>query len=111
MSDRLNPGDQLTSDQSLTSANSNFRLTMQDDGNLVLYNKDNAPLWSSKTDKSDVHRCIMQPDGNLVLYHVDKSPAWASNTNGNPGSYVVMQDDGNLVIYKPLTPIWATGTN
>ena len=48
MSDRLNPGDQLfNNNQSITSQDSRFRLTMQSDGNLVIYrNSDGHPLWA-----------------------------------------------------------------
>jgi hypothetical protein len=85
---------------------------MQNDGNLVLYNNLDAPLWATGTDGRDVEFCVMQDDGNLVLYlEGSQRPVWASNTFGNPGSFCVVQDDGNVVIYKPNHPIWATGTN
>ena len=111
MSDRLNQGDQLFHNQSITSGDGRFRLTMQSDGNLVVYrNSDGRPLWASNTAQTDVTRAIMQGDGNFVLYHVNNAPAWASNTVGAPGSFVVMQNDGNFVIYRPNFPIWATNT-
>src|ERR1700712_3251880 len=37
MSDRLNPGTRLTTDQSIISSDGRFRLSMQNDGNLVVY--------------------------------------------------------------------------
>ena len=49
MSDRLNPGDQLFRDQSITSGDGRFRLTMQLDGNLVVYrNVDGRSLLGLK---------------------------------------------------------------
>jgi hypothetical protein len=58
-------------------------LTMQTDGNLVMY----------------VH---------LTAF---SKPIWASNTNGRPGT-LVLQDDGNLVIYASTGGVtWATNTN
>ena len=111
MSDRLFPGQTLFVNQSLTSADNRFRLTMQNDGNLVIYRtSDNRALWATGTQQSDVQRAVMQTDGNFVLYHVNNAPAWASNTAGSPGSYIIMQTDGNLVIYKPIVPIWASNT-
>jgi len=111
MSDRLFPGQPLFQNQSINSQDNRFRLTMQNDGNLVVYrNSDNRALWATGTQQSDAQRAVMQTDGNLVLYHVNNAPAWASNTAGSPGSYIVMQNDGNLVIYRPIVPIWATNT-
>lgn len=111
MSDRLNPGTRLTTNQSIISSDGRFRLTMQDDGNLVVYRThDNHPLWATGTQGSDVHRAEMQTDGNLVLYHVNNAPAWASNTAGKRNSTLVMQNDGNLVIYEPIVPVWASNT-
>jgi hypothetical protein len=111
MSDRLNPGTRLTTNQSITSNDGRYRLIMQTDGNLVVYRThDNHALWATGTQGSDVHRADMQTDGNLVLYHVNNAPAWASNTAGKPGSYLIMQTDGNLVIYQPIVPVWASNT-
>jgi hypothetical protein len=113
MADTLRTDQRLISNNndSLTSNNGRFRLVMQNDGNLVLYDG-NSVRWATGTNGRDVEFCIMQSDGNLVLYlEGSGSATWASNTNGNPGSYLVVQDDGNLVIYKPYHPIWATNTN
>jgi hypothetical protein len=111
MSDRLNPGEHLFQNQDITSADGRFKLVMQPDGNLVLYQNSNGrPLWASNTFQTDVNRAEMQTDGNFVLYHVNNAPAWASNTNVAPGSFVVIQNDGNLVIYRPNFPIWASNT-
>jgi len=91
--------------ESLNSINGRFKLVLQADGNLVLYDKDKA-LWSSGTNGKNAKKLVMQNDGNLVLYGPN-GPVWASNTSGNRGAYLVLQDDGNLVIYKA---VWSTGT-
>ncbi len=108
--DRLNPGELLRTEQQITSANGQYRLIMQRDGNLVLYDDARRQLlWESNTQGQRVERVIMQRDGNLVLYLRNGQPAWASNTSGKPGSYLLIQNDGNMVIYQPQG-VWASNT-
>ncbi len=57
-------------------------LSMQTDGNLVIY-------------ETSRRRAI-----------------WSTDTAGNPGAFLSVQEDGNVVIYTSSgTPIWATGTD
>jgi hypothetical protein len=54
---------------------------MQHDGNFVMYDVNNVPIWSS--------------DG----------------TYGYAGAWLIVQDDGNVVIYSEVgAPLWETGT-
>ncbi|NYZ69130.1 lectin [Endozoicomonas sp. SM1973] len=108
MSDRLLPGQKLEKGQQLVSEDKRYVLSLQHDGNLVLY-VDHRPLWASDTAGIAVERAEMQKDGNLVIYGYDNKPVWASDTAGNPGSQLIMQNDGNAVIYKPVA-IWASNT-
>jgi hypothetical protein len=110
--DTMQPGEVLNPDDSITSADGQYFLVYQTDGNLVLYsNRTGAPLWASNTAGRPVGVCIMQTDGNLVIYDLDAHPLWASNTAGNPGSRLVVQGDGNVVIYRPNnSAAWATNT-
>ena len=51
MADRLNPGERLNHDESLTSSNGRYRLVMQSDGNFVLYRvSDGRALVGGKHD-------------------------------------------------------------
>jgi hypothetical protein len=52
---------------------------MQDDGNFVLYDQDNAPVWASNTDGNPGAYLAVQDDGNVVVYQ-NGSPLWATNT-------------------------------
>lgn len=89
-----------------------YLFTFQRDGNLVLYNPQNKPIWDSQTYGKNASFLAMQSDGNLVIYDKNSQPIWASNTHGNPGSVLAIQDDGNIVIYNSQeAPIWTTGTN
>ena len=108
--DRLNPGEMLKRGEHLTSDNREYTLVLQRDGNLVLYDARQHPLWASNTQGQRVERCIMQRDGNLVLYLDNGQPVWASRTDGKPGSFLVLQNDGNLVIYQRAQPVWASNT-
>ena len=60
-----------------------FKVVMQQDGNLVIYDKNRA-IWASDTNGkgSAPFSVIMQDDGNLVIYDSGNKPTWASNTMG-----------------------------
>lgn len=68
-------------------------LVMQNDGNVVAYDKNNRPLWSLDTHSA----------GQDYGYHVAQGP----------GNYLRIQDDANLVVYnKDGRAVWdkfATG--
>ena len=106
----LTANQQLDANQSLASCNGDYTLTMQGDGNFVLYQSGTA-LWASNTSGSAATEAIMQGDGNLVLYSSSGSAIWASGTSGNSGAYLDVQNDGNVVIYSAAgTALWSTGT-
>jgi hypothetical protein len=112
MTDRLSAEQSLGVNESLRSPSAQFSLVLQEDGNLVLYDQANQPVWATETDGQGVSRATMQQDGNLVLYSPEGAPVWASDTYGNSGAYLVVQDDRNLVIYTAEdTPLWATNTS
>jgi LysM repeat protein len=93
----------------LTSENGAYKLTLQDDGNLVLYSGDEA-VWSTGTNGKNVVRAEVQKDGNFVLYTPD-DPVWASQTKGAKDVRLVLQDDRNLVLYGFDGPAWASNTH
>jgi Fibronectin type III domain len=108
--DHLWAGDQLAPGEELRSANGRYSLTMQEDGNLVVYADDGRPLWHSRTWGQPGTRVQLQPDGNLVAYAADDRSAWHSATWGHSDLRLVMQDDGNLVLYADDgSPKWFTG--
>ncbi|KAL5727881.1 hypothetical protein ACHQM5_001025 [Ranunculus cassubicifolius] len=106
----LNVNGRLTREQSLI--NGVFRLTMQTDCNLVLYDNGRA-IWATNTaGRGTGCSVVMRENGDLAVYLPNNAPIWLSNTaRGNANYYLTLQSDRNLVIYAPGgTPIWATNT-
>ncbi|WP_406276752.1 Dyp-type peroxidase [Streptomyces sp. NBC_00191] len=87
------------------------KLTLQDDGRLVVFDERENPRWASNNPATRGARAVFQEDGNLVIYTPDNQPVWASATAGNPGAMLAVQADGNVVIYTSTgDPIWHTNT-
>lgn len=106
----LGPGETLTAGRELRSPNGEYVLRMQPDGNLVLYDNQNKPVWESGTFGRGVVEAVMQPDGNLALKTRLGRTVWASDTDGARGARLTVQNDGNLVIANERGfPVWAQG--
>ncbi len=60
-----------------------FRLAMQSDGNLVIYDSTNKATWATNTNGvGTAPFClIMQDDRNLVVYDSTGTPTWSTHTN------------------------------
>lgn len=84
-----------------------IRMVMQTDGNLVVYNELDKPIWASMTFGQN-HRAIFQGDGNLVIHNGDDRPIWASKTHGHEGAQLVLRADGKVVIIYNGQVIWST---
>lgn len=108
-SDRLLANETLQPNQSIYGGGD--ALTMQGDGNLVLYAPGNAAIWATNTGGHNGAWLSMQGDGNLVVVAPNGTPLWASGTNGHNGSSIILQSDGNAVIYAPGNAVlWASNT-
>lgn len=103
----LESGQWLEVGKYLQSNNGRFRLYMQGDGNLVLYDEaqNHKALWASGTNGKPGARAAMQGDGNLVVYS-GSTGVWSTKTNGWNSARVVIQDDGNMVVYAGSTAVW-----
>ena len=104
---RMVAGSTMRAGQWLTSANGRYRLYMQNDSNLVVYDMvDGQALWWTGASAAN-GQAIFQSDGNFVVYDGGNNPIWFTSTAGNPGAFMVLQDDGNLVLYTAAgVPIW-----
>lgn len=104
----MNPNMELFQGQGVRSTSSDYLLIHQSDGNVVMYDAQGNPLWSTGTQGMPSGRLVMQGDGNLVLYDTSGNPIWDSQTYDRPGSRLAVQDDGNLVIYDASNnPVWS----
>lgn len=96
--------------QYIETADRKYQLTLQPDGNLVLYSQ-SKPIWATMTIGPNPAKYLrLQEDGNLVLYNKNNSPLWNSRTYGNGESTLVVQNDGNLVLYNSTASTWSSGT-
>lgn len=100
----------LCSSNELYSSDGKYWMTLQNDGNLCVYNYSSAGVtvgqWCSSSANIGTapYRLYMENDGNLVIYDSTKKAIWKSGTSlGSSVSSapfkLVMQTDGNLVIY------------
>ncbi len=108
----LGPGHFLRSGQVMPTGNG-WLLSMQTDGNLVVYAPGKVARWASGTGGHPGAYLTMQRDGNAVVYPLRRRSGrlWASNTNDHPGASLRMQADGNLVVSsREGDPLWATNT-
>ncbi len=55
-------------------------VTMQTDGNLVMYDIRFDPLWSSDTAGNPGSRLLVQDDGNVVIYRTHAASIWSTDT-------------------------------
>jgi hypothetical protein len=94
----------LSPNNSLTSTDGRYRLTMQGDGNLVeRVTASGRVLWHSGTAAVGNRgaRLVMQPDGNLVMSNPAGRAVWQTKSAGTGnGSRLVLQTDANLVNYN-----------
>lgn len=100
----LLPDQGLFTGQSMSSCDGRFRLSMQDDGNLVLSQKDDSGaytvvLWSSETSGVPAANMVkLQSIGTLVISALDGTTIWTSNAISFPGQHLELGDDGNMKI-------------
>lgn len=118
-----------------TSGTVNTRLLYQTDGNLVIYNLREQPIWASGTYNRPNSRLKIDADGELVMFSDSSEsayPIWgraltqqAGKFELKSGEFIVtdrrllyMQPDGNLVVYRyePRAATyrearWASGTH
>ncbi|MBK7428920.1 MAG: hypothetical protein IPI60_18805 [Saprospiraceae bacterium] len=81
----LKTGDNFTSGQKMHCANGAYYFTLQSDGNLCIYNANNALTWSSWTAGSGATSCRIQ-DGYMQLYNAGGASIWSTASYWAAGS-------------------------
>jgi hypothetical protein len=100
----------LRVNQSLTSCNGLYTLSMQVDGDLVLKDDSGVSLWSSQTAGNIGQAVVMEGDGNFVMYdgyHGAGVSVWETGTAGHPGATLSVEDGGNVKIHDGQVEIWS----
>ncbi|MGW4994641.1 hypothetical protein ACWEQ3_44775 [Streptomyces mirabilis] len=97
----LHPGQSWTTNR--------ITLAFQANGDLVIFDKCNNPLWRSGT-AGEGALTVFQADGNFVVYTKNGATAWSSRTDGRNGAQLVLQADGNVTITSGASVLWASGT-
>jgi hypothetical protein len=110
-SSTLYVGQRFYPGSSLHSASGNYTLTLQLDGNLVIYNAAHQPTWQNHTAGKHTAFLGMQTDGNVVQYNTSHKAIWATGSQLRGGDHLIMQDDGNLVLATPTNrAVWSSST-
>ncbi len=111
----LASGATLTVGGSITSPSNLFKMIVQSDGNVVVYNPGlrgsfgNGPTdWTTGTVGSgSANYLTMETDGNLKLHHSGGAVLWSSGTS-SAGAHLELMPDGMLVIFDTAgNPLWS----
>jgi hypothetical protein len=101
-------------------------MSMQSDGNLVLYDNADHPLWASNTSGHLGAYLTLLDTGQLIVNSASGVPLWigpgallpdstlaSGQTLASPtGKYqLTMRADGNLVLEHNSTVVWSSGTS
>lgn len=126
-SDRMTGGDVLYRNQWLQSANGEYRLTLQEDGNLVLSSTATGEtVWASGTANQHGDRLALQTSGSaeIISYGYDQfvpifwfigynewvppHPIWSTDTEGTGQTELTVGNDGVVRIKHDNVEVWRT---
>ena len=96
------------------SPSGNHYLIFQTDGNLVVYTKQDKPVWGLNSLAQNWRNngyAVFQSDGNLATYQSDKAYVWSARQVQSPaGTTLTLNDRGELQINGPDGKALWTGT-
>lgn len=93
----MDPFEVLRPEEFVDSCNGRYRLKMQADGNLVMYDRTSgSAIFSSGTMGYTNSTAIMQGQGNFAVISYDGKTVYQSATHGNARAYMAITNDGYL---------------
>ncbi|GIG29758.1 hypothetical protein [Cellulomonas marina] len=95
----LVPGEGLLPGEDLVSYDRQYRVVMQEDGNLVGYTPEGRAYWHTGTAGHPGAALVLQEDGNLVVYAADGSALWSSGTADQQVEALNLYPGGWLVLF------------
>lgn len=104
---RIDSGGRLLSGEEAGTADGQYSLVMQRDGNLVLYTG-SRPLWESGTDGHPGATGLMEKNGDFVVVSKSGRVLWNTKTSGHVGASLVLENDGNLSLEAGASILWSS---
>ncbi|MGQ7297619.1 hypothetical protein [Quadrisphaera sp. KR29] len=98
--DRMTHGQSLAAGEWLMSPNRQYGMTLQGDGNLVVYGPGRRALWASDTYGNPGATFRLADDREMLITSRDGRVLWRSGGGGNGAETLRLQDDGNAVLYR-----------
>lgn len=109
--DRLMPGDKLRPGEWLTSGDTRFDLVYQGDGNLVLYRNGVPLWATGTHGRSTGMVVMQHDGNFVMYDANNVPIWTSVGSLGHEGAWLIVQNDGNVVIYsRNGQPLWATNT-
>ena len=89
----------------MQSPDGEYHLSMQTDGNLVVYDRNGAAHWADWTFGMGSNLELrMQPDGDAVVYKPGVGVVWHTSTAGSGADRFRLGDDGRPCSRSPTAP-------
>ncbi len=96
------------------SPSGNHYLVFQGDGNLVVYTKQDRPVWALNSLTPNWRTngyAVFQSDGNLATYQANNAFVWSARNVVSPaGTTLTLNDRGELQLIAPNGQALWTGT-
>lgn len=110
---QLLPGAQLAKGASLRSPSGEYRLELQDDGEIVhlisTSGSDAHQLWAAGTTNAAVSFLVLRPSGLLELVAEDDTVCWTAGTESDCVAHLSVADDGVVAIWDANNSmLWST---
>jgi len=107
----MRPGDRLRPGEAIRSDDGRFTLSYQGDGNLVLYQQGTPLWASGTNGRAPGSVVMQHDGNFVMYDANDLPIWASGSSLGYPGAWLTVQSDGNVVIYSAQgVPLWATNT-